>query len=177
MENSKYWCKGTGDIRYGYNPHNEDLKQGQKAQCRGCPECSKFKCTATVPKGLTFVGKTCNIDRPHGLDETHQYTAAEYEHGEDLGASWYGAAYYHPHGSKPPNSKSNIAWQEFRNAGMLWWVNRILHSFGWSIFIELDDESQISSVYPERSKWLGFPDGVNEECLEKFKAHIKSDDA
>ena len=30
-------------------------------------------------------------------------------------------------------------WKEFRDAGFLWWINMILHTFGWSICIEVDD--------------------------------------
>lgn len=25
------------------------------------------------------------------------------------------------------------SWEEFRNAGLLWWINMILHTFGWAI--------------------------------------------
>ena len=27
------------------------------------------------------------------------------------------------------------SWEEFRNAGLLWWINMILHTFGWAIDI------------------------------------------
>ena len=30
-------------------------------------------------------------------------------------------------------------WKEFIDAGFLWWINMILHTFGWSICIEVDD--------------------------------------
>ena len=27
-------------------------------------------------------------------------------------------------------------WEEFREAGLLWFTNMILHTFGWSIVVE-----------------------------------------
>lgn len=43
-------------------------------------------------------------------------------------------------------------WEEFRDAGFLWWINMILHTFGWSIYIEVDDDGEIINVYPARVK-------------------------
>ena len=36
---------------------------------------------------------------------------------------------------KMVNKKS---WDEFRNNGLLWWINMILHTFGWAIVTEID---------------------------------------
>lgn len=30
-------------------------------------------------------------------------------------------------------------WKEFRESGFLWWINMILHTFGWAIVIDVDD--------------------------------------
>lgn len=43
-------------------------------------------------------------------------------------------------------------WEEFRDTGFLWWINMILHTFGWSIYIEVDDDGEIINVYPARVK-------------------------
>ena len=43
-------------------------------------------------------------------------------------------------------------WKEFRDTGFLWWINMILHTFGWSIYIEVDDDGEIINVYPARVK-------------------------
>lgn len=48
-------------------------------------------------------------------------------------------------------------WKEFREAGLLWWVNRSLHLFGWAIFLDINDDGSINSVYPMRTKYRGFP--------------------
>lgn len=49
------------------------------------------------------------------------------------------------------------SWDEFRKAGLLWWVNRILHLFGWAIVVELNDDGQnVKRAYPARCKFRGF---------------------
>jgi len=48
------------------------------------------------------------------------------------------------------------SWEEFQANGMLWWINRILHLFGWAIVFEMDDDNNIKEVYPARCKFRGF---------------------
>lgn len=49
------------------------------------------------------------------------------------------------------------SWDEFRSSGMLWWINRILHTFGWAIVYDYTDDLQnIKNVYPARVKFRGF---------------------
>ena len=33
-------------------------------------------------------------------------------------------------------------WKEFRENGFLWWINMILHTFGWAIVIDIDDNGE-----------------------------------
>lgn len=49
-------------------------------------------------------------------------------------------------------------WYEFQQAGLLWFINRMLHVFGWAIVFEIDDEnhSNVLDVYPARVKFRGF---------------------
>ena len=47
-------------------------------------------------------------------------------------------------------------WAEFRATGLLWWVNRVLHLFGWAIVAEMDDGGNITSVWPARVTYRGF---------------------
>lgn len=56
------------------------------------------------------------------------------------------------------NKKS---WDEFRDSGFLWWINMILHTFGWAIVYEFDKEKNVSEVYPARVKYRGFPEEIN----------------
>lgn len=53
-------------------------------------------------------------------------------------------------------------WTEFRNAGLLWFVNTILHMFGWAICLEFDEENkQVIDAYPARVKFRGFTEELN----------------
>ncbi len=45
-------------------------------------------------------------------------------------------------------------WKEFQDTKLLWWINRILCTFGWAIVVELDGE--FLSAYPARVKYRGF---------------------
>ena len=46
-------------------------------------------------------------------------------------------------------------WDEFKNCTMLWWINMILHTFGWAIVTEVEDDKVISA-YPARVEFRGF---------------------
>lgn len=48
-------------------------------------------------------------------------------------------------------------WNEFRKSGLLWWVNRALHLFGWAIVVEMNDDGErVKRAYPARCKFRGF---------------------
>ena len=44
---------------------------------------------------------------------------------------------------------------------MLWFINTILHAFGWVICIEVDDDGNITTGYPTRVKFRGFSEESN----------------
>lgn len=44
---------------------------------------------------------------------------------------------------------------------MLWFVNTILHAFGWVIVLDIDDNGEIVGCYPARVKFRGFSEDVN----------------
>lgn len=48
------------------------------------------------------------------------------------------------------------SWEEFRESGFLWLVNRSLHVFGWAVVFVQEPDGSISSVYPARVKFRGF---------------------
>lgn len=63
------------------------------------------------------------------------------------------------------------AWQEFRGAGLLFFINQILHAFGWAIVIELGEGGKIKRAFPARTKFRGFgPDSIDRgyRNLSKF---------
>jgi len=68
------------------------------------------------------------------------------------------------------NKKS---WEEFRNSGMLWWINMILHTFGWAITYGFDGDGNISEVYPARVKFRGFGEQNNTDGYIKVSQFMK----
>ena len=65
-------------------------------------------------------------------------------------------------------------WTEFMNSGMLWFVNRILHIFGWVIVVEVDTVGGcVTKVWPARTKVLGFTPEYDAECQKKFLCHVR----
>ena len=61
--------------------------------------------------------------------------------------------------SKMVHKKS---WDEFKDNGLLWFINTILHMFGWSIVVEVDKETKsITDVYPARVTFRGFSEKSN----------------
>jgi hypothetical protein len=42
------------------------------------------------------------------------------------------------------------SWEEFRESGLLWWINMILHTFGWAIVLNINDDGEVLEVYPAR---------------------------
>lgn len=67
-------------------------------------------------------------------------------------------------------------WTEFMDSGMLWFVNRILHVFGWVIIVEVDTIDTVGGItkaWPARTKVLGFPSECDEEAREKFLRHVR----
>lgn len=51
-------------------------------------------------------------------------------------------------------------WKEFRDTKLLWFINTILHVFGWAIVIEIEDEV-VTDVYPARVSFRGFSEKSN----------------
>jgi hypothetical protein len=64
-------------------------------------------------------------------------------------------------------------WQEFRESGLLWWINMILHTFGWSIVVEVDGNSNINEAYPARVKFRGFSEKDNSNGYVNVSNYLK----
>ena len=67
------------------------------------------------------------------------------------------------------NKKS---WEDFRVSGMLWWINMILHTFGWAIVIQYNENREITEVYPARVKFRGFSVENNTEGYKKVSKYM-----
>jgi hypothetical protein len=66
-------------------------------------------------------------------------------------------------------------WREFQEAGLLWWINRILHTFGWAIVFLVEDNGDISDVYPARVKFRGFCEKDEEAGFVALTKRIAAD--
>ena len=53
-------------------------------------------------------------------------------------------------------------WIEFKETGLLWWINMILHTFGWVIVLEIDKYTkELLDEYQPRVKKRVFYDKCN----------------
>lgn len=68
---------------------------------------------------------------------------------------------------------SRRTWDEFRETGLFWWINNLLHTFGWAIIIELDDAGYLTDCYPARVKYRGFTTKSNMAGFEKVSRYMK----
>lgn len=64
------------------------------------------------------------------------------------------------------------SWEEFRNSGFLWWVNMVLHTFGWAICGDMED-GKVKDVYPARVKFRGFAEKNNTNGYIKVSQYMK----
>jgi hypothetical protein len=64
-------------------------------------------------------------------------------------------------------------WEEFRNSGLLWFINNILHLFGWAIVVEVEEDGSVSNVYPARVKFRGFDEKSNTDGYIKVSRYLK----
>lgn len=67
------------------------------------------------------------------------------------------------------NGKS---WREFRETGLLWFANIILHMFGWALVVNVEDDGSISDAYPARTKFRGFSEKFNDEGYQKVSKYL-----
>lgn len=62
--------------------------------------------------------------------------------------------------------------KQFRESGLLWWINMILHTFGWAIVYEVED-SEVMKILPKRVKARGFDRHLNIEGYIKVSDYMK----
>ena len=63
-------------------------------------------------------------------------------------------------------------WKEFQDTGLLWWINMILHTFGWAICLEVEDGNVIGA-FPARVKFRGFDNISNTEGYIKVSQYVE----
>ena len=73
------------------------------------------------------------------------------------------------------NAITKKTWREFRDTGLLWFINSILHVFGWAIRLSPDpknpDADFIASI--NRTKYRGFPETSNTKGYQKVSKYLK----
>ena len=66
------------------------------------------------------------------------------------------------------------SWDEFRDSGLLWFINTILHTFGWAIVVEMD-KGEIIRCYPARVKFRGLSEERNTEGYKQLSNYMKQE--
>lgn len=63
-------------------------------------------------------------------------------------------------------------WEEFIQNGLLWWINMILHTMGWAIVCEKEND-EVVNVYPARVKYRGFSESSNTKGYINISNYMK----
>lgn len=63
------------------------------------------------------------------------------------------------------------SWSEFRDSGLLWYVNRMLHLFGWALKFQMAND-EIIGVYPSKCKFRGFSEDIETNGFKKLTNHL-----
>jgi len=71
---------------------------------------------------------------------------------------------------KMVNKKS---WKDFRETGLLFYINQILHVFGWAIVVNIEN-GEITEAYPARVKFRGFDGKSIDEGYAKVTKYLKN---
>ena len=72
---------------------------------------------------------------------------------------------------KKENMITKKDWTEFRNIGLLLFINQVLHVFGWAIVFDMDGEI-VKEVYPARVKFRGFDNKCTSESYKKITKYM-----
>lgn len=65
-------------------------------------------------------------------------------------------------------------WEEFKSSGLLWFINSILHLFGYAIVLEYNDDGKIYDVYPARTIFRGFDENSNTKGYSNITEYLKN---
>ena len=65
-------------------------------------------------------------------------------------------------------------WKEFQDAKLLWWINRLLHTFGWAIVFDVEADGEITAVYPARVKFRGFDEKSESDGFIGLTEHLRT---
>jgi len=63
--------------------------------------------------------------------------------------------------------------EEFRNSGLLLFVNQFLHIFGWAITIEFDEKGNCVRMFPAYCSFRGFSENVTTKAYCNITKHME----
>lgn len=66
-------------------------------------------------------------------------------------------------------------WDAFRKVGLLWWVNRMLHLFGWAIVVDTNEDGKATHAYPARVRFRGFSDESETAGFKALASHLSEE--
>lgn len=72
-----------------------------------------------------------------------------------------------------PKMLEEISWEEFKESGLFWFINTILHVFGLALVLEYDKNDNLQRVYPARCKFRGFSEESNTKNYKKVTEYMK----
>jgi hypothetical protein len=72
------------------------------------------------------------------------------------------------------NLVTRKTWKEFQETKLLWWINRLLHTFGWAIVFVLEPDGTVSDAYPARVTFRGFDEASETEGFIGLTQYLKS---
>ena len=64
-------------------------------------------------------------------------------------------------------------WKEFRETGLLWFINRIIQLFGWVIVVAEGQKNGIYYAYPARTNARGFSEQTETKNFLKLSNYMK----
>lgn len=73
-----------------------------------------------------------------------------------------------------PNNETPVeikSWDEFRASGLFWFVNTILHAFGWALVRQEVEGAVI--VQPARVVFRGFTEDINSNGYMKLSRYVR----
>lgn len=63
--------------------------------------------------------------------------------------------------------------KEFRESGLLWFINMQLHAFGVALSVDIDEDGNETSLKPNRTIFRGFSEECNSEGYKKVTTFMK----
>lgn len=72
------------------------------------------------------------------------------------------------------NPPKETTWEEFRESGLLLFINTFLHIFGWVIVV-VENEDGTSKAFPARTSWRGFPEDSMTRAYQKLTKSMQKD--